>query len=76
MARKTHHVVPDSNRGGWNIKRGGASRASKHFDTKADAEKAARKISRNQRTELVIHGKDGKIQRSDSHGGDPYPPKG
>ena len=74
MPRKTHHVVPDS-RGGWNVKRGGASRASKHFDTKKEAEEYGREVSRNQRTEFVIHGKDGKIQRSDSHGNDPCPPK-
>ncbi|WP_338587823.1 DUF2188 domain-containing protein [Paenibacillus sp. Y5S-9] len=29
-----------------------------------------------QKTELIIHGKDGKIQSKDSHGNDPYPPKG
>ena len=74
MSRKTHHVVPDS-RGGWNVKRGGASRASKHFDTKKEAEEYGREVSRNQRTEFVIHGKDGKIQRSDSHGNDPCPPR-
>ena len=74
MPRKTHHVVPDS-RGGWNVKRGGASRASKHFDTKKEAEEYGREVSRNQRTEFVIHGKDGKIQRSDSHGNDPCPPR-
>ena len=74
MSRKTHHVVPDS-RGGWNVKRGGASRASKHFDTKKEAEAYGREVSRNQRTEFVTHGKDGKIQRSDSHGNDPCPPK-
>ena len=76
MARKTHHVVPNSSGDGWAVKRGGASRASKLFDTKKEAEQAGREISRNQKTEFVIHGKDGKIQRSDSHGNDPYPPKG
>ena len=34
MVRKTHHVVPNSDRGGWDVKGGGSSRASKHFDTK------------------------------------------
>ena len=76
MSRKTHHVVPNSDRGGWDVKRGGSSRASKHFDTKAEAEHAGRGISRNQKTEFVIHGRNGKIQRSDSHGNDPYPPRG
>lgn len=74
MARKTHHVVPNS-KGGWNIKRGGANRASDHFSRKTNAIERAREISRQQKTELVIHNRDGKISRSDSHGGDPCPPK-
>lgn len=72
--RKTHHVVPHQD-GGWNIKKGGATRHSGHFDTKRDAEQAARQISRNQGSELIIHGRNGKIQRADSHGNDPNPPK-
>lgn len=76
MAKQdTHHVVPNQD-GGWDVKRGGGQKASHHTDTKAEAEKIAREISRNQGTELVIHGKDGKIQSKDSHGNDPYPPKG
>lgn len=71
----THHVVPDP-KGGWNVKRGGADRASGHFGKKQDAINAAREISRNQGTELKIHNQDGKISQSDSHGNDPKPPKG
>lgn len=74
MARHTHHVVHNPN-GGWDVKRGGSQRASAHADTKAVAEKIGRGISRNQGTEFIIHGLDGKIQRSDSHGNDPCPPK-
>lgn len=75
MPRKTHHVVPSS-QGGWNIKKGGAEKASGHFDRKQDAIEQAREISRNQESELVIHNRDGKISQSDSHGNDPNPPKG
>lgn len=71
---KTHHVVPDS-KGGWNVKKGGSTRASVHADKKTDAINIGREISRNQGTELKIHNKDGKISRSDSHGNDPCPPK-
>lgn len=74
MSRKTHHIVHNSG-GGWDVKKGGAERASRHFDTKNEAVRGGREISRNQKTELVIHGQDGRIQRSDSHGHDPYPPK-
>ncbi|MGH9421185.1 MAG: DUF2188 domain-containing protein [Thermoanaerobaculia bacterium] len=72
---ETHHVVPDPD-GGWNVKRGGAERASGHFDTKEEAIDRGREISRNQHTELRIHNKDGQISQSDSHGHDPDPPKG
>lgn len=72
--RRSHHVVPHPG-GGWDVKKGGAQRASVHTDTKAEAESVGREISRNQGTEFVIHGTDGVIQRSDSHGGDPNPPR-
>ena len=66
MNRVTHHVVP-SPRGGWNVKRGGATRASRHCDVKVEAIHAGRIISRNQYSELVIHNRDGKISFSNSH---------
>lgn len=75
MGRKEHHVVPSSG-GGWDVKKNDADRASGHFDTKKDAVDYGRKVSQNQGTELVIHNKDGKISNSDSHGNDPFPPKG
>ncbi|MFA5600492.1 MAG: DUF2188 domain-containing protein [Phenylobacterium sp.] len=75
VKKDTHHVLPNKD-GGWDVKRGGGQKASHHTDTKAEAEKIARDISKNQGTELVVHGKDGKIQSKDSHGSDPYPPKG
>ena len=77
MANKnnTRHVVPNQD-GGWSSKKGGADRASKNFDTKKQAEQWSRDLSRKEGSELVIHKKDGTIQRKDSHGNDPYPPKG
>ena len=75
MARETHHVVHNSN-GGWDVKRGGGKRSSGHYETKQQAVNAGRQVSRNQKTELVIHGMNGRIQSSDSHGNDPCPPKG
>ena len=75
MARQTHHVVHNSN-GGWSVKRGGAQRASGNYATKKEAIKAGRTISKNQKTEFLIHGLNGKIQSSDSHGNDPCPPNG
>lgn len=72
---KDQHVTPHPG-GGWQVKGEGNSKATKVTDTKAQAVDAGRKISQNQGSELVIHGKDGKIQSKDSHGNDPFPPRG
>ena len=73
---KTTHIVPNKKDGGWDIKQGGAKRSSGHFEKKQDAVDRGREISRRQKTEFVIHRKNGTIQKKDSHGGDPHPPKG
>lgn len=75
MAKNEHHVVPNSSRGGWDVKRSGAQRASIHTETKADAVKVGRIMSQRAGSELVVHGRDGRIQQKDSHGNDPCPPK-
>lgn len=72
---KDQHVVPSAN-GGWNVKGAGNSRATLHTLTKVEATNAARQISQNQHSELVIHNRDGKIASRDSHGHDPHPPRG
>lgn len=71
----TTHVVP-ADRGGWNVKHGGAQRATSHHDTKAEAVAAGRVASRARENELKIHNLDGKIGQSDSHGRDPSSIKG
>lgn len=75
MTKKTHHIIPNP-KGGWDLKKGGAEKASNHFDKKIDAIDKGREISRRQGSEFYIHGKDGKIQSKDSHGNDPNPPRG
>ena len=75
MARSSHHVVYNPN-DAWDVKCGGAQRSIGDYSTKQEAVNAGRQISHNQGTEIVILGINGWIQFSDSHGGDPYPPKG
>lgn len=72
---KNQHVTrhPD---GGWQVKGAGNSRATARTSTQADAIDIARQIARNQRSELFIHGENGRIRERDSYGNDPYPPKG
>jgi hypothetical protein len=74
MAKNSHHVVPAPN-GGWNVRKGGAERASKHFEKKEDAVKWGQEISKSQGTEFYIHKRDGTIERKSSPGRDPRPPR-
>ncbi|AIU82592.1 DUF2188 domain-containing protein [Bacillus velezensis] len=69
------HITPRSD-GKWQVKGAGNERATSVHDTQKDAINAGRDIARNQKSELVIHGKNGKIRQKDSYGNDPYPPKG
>ena len=75
MAGKNQHVTPHSD-GGWQVIGAGNKRATVRTDTQREAIEIARDIARNQKSELVIHRKDGRIREKDSYGNDPYPPKG
>ena len=68
------HVVPHGNQ--WAVKGAGNSKATSLHPTQAEAIDVAREISRNQKSELVIHRPNGQIRDKDSHGNDPFPPKG
>jgi uncharacterized protein YdaT len=70
---KNQHVVkhPD----GWAVKGAGNDKATKVVDTQKQAIEIAKSIAKNNQTEVVIHGTDGKIRDKDSYGPDPNPPK-
>lgn len=72
---KNQHVVPRAD-GGWAVRGEGNERDTSRHDTQADAIDAAREISRNQQSELLIHGRNGQIRARDSHGNDACPPPG
>jgi uncharacterized protein YdaT len=74
MSKRNQHVVPRDD--GWAVRGAGAKRDTEHFDRKQEAVDRARDISQNQGTELIVHGLNGQIQYKDSHGHDPFPPKG
>ncbi len=74
MTRRNQHVVPHED--GWAVRGAGSRRASSVHQTQQEAIEAGRTVARNQGTELFIHGRDGRIRERDSHGGDPFPPRG
>lgn len=75
MARR--HIVPNP-KGGWDVKKPSAGRASSHHDSQAGAERRARQIVSNAGGgEVVTHRPDGRIRDSDTvpPGLDPNPPQ-
>ncbi len=70
---KNQHVVKKN--GDWTVKGSGNSKATKKFDTQKQAINFARGIAINQKSEVVIHDRDGKIRDKDSYGNDPNLPK-
>lgn len=75
MSGKNQHVTPHPG-GGWQVKGAGNQRATQITQTKQQAINRGREIAVNQGSELLIHGKNGQIQSRDSHGKDPFPPRG
>lgn len=74
MAKKNQHVVPRES--GWAVKGAGSTRATRVFATQREAIHAGREIARRQGSELLIHGRDGRIREKNTYGKDPFPPKG
>lgn len=70
---KNQHVTPKGDK--WQVIGAGNERATKLFDTQAEAEKFGKQIAINQQSELITHGRDGRIRSKDSFGNDPCPPR-
>jgi len=73
MSKEKYHVTPSGDQ--WAVTKDGAERASGLFDTKKEATDRGIELAKQAQTDLVIHGKDGRIQDSDSYGNDPNPPR-
>lgn len=71
--KMNQHVVKREN--GWAVVGEGNSRDTSVHSTQSEAIERAREIARNNRSEVIIHGQDGKIRDKDSYGNDPFPPR-
>ena len=74
MTAKSQYVVPRGKK--WAVRKAGAERVTRHLDTQQEALEAARRIARNQGSDVFIFGRDGRIRGCDSHGDTPLPPDG
>jgi iron-sulfur cluster repair protein YtfE (RIC family) len=55
----------------WQVKREGASRASRVFDTQREAVEFGRTLAQRERVEFVVAGRDGAVREKHSYGHDP-----
>ncbi len=72
---KNQHVThrPDGN---WQVKGAGNTKATVVTTTQKEAIEIAKGIAQKQQSELIIHGRDGRIREKNSYGNDTYPPEG
>ena len=75
MLRRTYWVSPRN--GSWAVQLEGGSGAIKICDLKDDAIQRARELAHNnQPSQVIVQGRDGKIQTEWTYGDDPFPPAG
>ncbi len=72
--KQSHHVI-SAPAGRWSVRRTGAGRASKTFDSRDDAVVYARDHARRARTDLFVHRTDGTVESIDRFG-EPTPASG
>lgn len=69
MAKTTQHVVKTAS-GGWALKKGGSSKATKIYQTQKEAISHGIEIAKSQKSEFYVHGEDGKILNKSSFSSD------
>lgn len=73
MAKQVHITKKEN---GWSVKTAGSEKAVKITPTQKEAIAVGKTIAQNQKSELIIHGTDGKIREKNSYGNDPKSIKG
>ena len=63
---KNQHVVVHNDR--WAVKEEGASTPAAVFKTQGEAWEKAKSIARRERSEAVLHGKDGRVRERNAYG--------
>ncbi|MGH7832709.1 MAG: DUF2188 domain-containing protein [Candidatus Binatia bacterium] len=70
---KALHVMPKSD--GWMVTTSGPRRLTQQFPDKQEAVEFGESVAKRQKTSLIVHGRDGRIEQVDSYGADPFPPR-
>lgn len=76
MGAKNVHTTYNKAADNWRNISEGASKPSKVFDTKAQAQAAGRQIAINNKVEHLVHKVNGQIGARNSYGNDPRKSRG
>lgn len=71
---KNQHVVAHDN--GWAVKAEGASDPTLIFKTQSEAWEKAKSVARKERSEALLHGRDGRIREQNTYSPGPRRIKG
>ena len=71
---KNVHITKSGSQ--WKVLTAGAEKASALFRTQKEAIRRGTEIAQNRKSEILIHGRDGKIRERNTLGNDPFPPRG
>ena len=70
--RTVYHVVPNADQSRWVVSRERDDSFREEFDTKAEAEQAAKSRARGEEpSQVKVHGQDGNMQYESTYGDDP-----
>ncbi|MGV6830515.1 MAG: DUF2188 domain-containing protein [bacterium] len=70
------HVVKSKDKKQWSVKTENSEKAYRNVSTQKEAIEIARTVAINNKSELLIHGENGKIREKNTYGKDKYPPRG
>lgn len=71
---KNQHVVPHGKE--WAVKGAGNDKNTRITQKQSQAIDVAKSIAQNQKSELLIHNRQGQIREKNTYGPDKNPPKG
>jgi Uncharacterized protein conserved in bacteria (DUF2188) len=67
---KNQHVTPHER--GWAVTADGAGTPSAIFKTQGEAWERAKSLARKERSEALLHGKNGRVRERNAYGHDPH----
>ena len=76
MTKKNVHVIKSKSGDEWSVKTENSQKAYRNVSTQQEAIEIGKNVAKNNSSELLIHGVNGKIREKNSYGNDNNPPRG